>query len=124
MMPRLFSLLLLATLLSACSIYKMDVRQGTYLGDEALAQLKPGQTRKQVRFILGSPSIADPFHANRWDYYFVEGRLGDVGLGKRLTLFFRDDVLVGAEGDLVPPSLNGLRAAAPPAAAAPASGRQ
>jgi outer membrane protein assembly factor BamE len=124
MMPRLLSLLLLAALLSGCSIYKMDVRQGTYLGEEALAQLKPGQTRKQVRFILGSPSIADPFHANRWDYYFVEGRLGNVGLGKRLTLFFRDDLLVGAEGDLVPPALNGLRAAAPPAAGAPASGRR
>jgi outer membrane protein assembly factor BamE len=46
------------------------VRQGNFVTQEMVAQLKPGLSREQVRFILGSPLVADMFHADRWDYVY------------------------------------------------------
>jgi outer membrane protein assembly factor BamE len=50
--------------------YKIDIQQGNVLTQEMVAQLKPGQTREQVRFILGTPLLADIFHQQRWDYVY------------------------------------------------------
>ncbi|HSQ05349.1 MAG TPA: outer membrane protein assembly factor BamE, partial [Burkholderiales bacterium] len=70
---------LLLLLLAGCSRvpmlpnltpYKIDVQQGNYITQDMVAKLKPGMTRSQVRFILGTPLIADPFHAQRWDYLY------------------------------------------------------
>ena len=62
----------LPPLLSACFLkpYKIDVQQGNFLDQEMVAKLKPGMTRSQVRFLLGTPLIADPFHPDRWDYVY------------------------------------------------------
>jgi outer membrane protein assembly factor BamE len=96
--------LLLAVLLiglSGClSVHKLDVQQGNVVTQEMLEQLKTGMTRSQVRFVLGTALIADPFHADRWDYvyYFRKGRGGAVEQ-RRLTLLFRGDALVRIEGD-------------------------
>ena len=85
--------------LGACSVkpsfineYKIDVQQGNVLGQEMVAQLKPGQTRDQVRFLLGTPMIADMFHQNRWDYVyrFQSGRTGEVE-SRRFAVFFDAD---------------------------------
>ncbi|MBS1189424.1 MAG: SmpA/OmlA [Rhodocyclaceae bacterium] len=82
--------------LSACSYvphivteYRIDVQQGNVLSQEMVAQLKPGQTRDQVRFILGTPMLADAFHAQRWDYVyrFQNGRTNAVET-RRLSVFF------------------------------------
>lgn len=82
--------------LSACSNvprivteYRIDVQQGNVLNQEMVAQLKPGQTRDQVRFILGTPLLTDVFHAQRWDYVyrFQNGRTNAVET-RRLTVFF------------------------------------
>jgi len=72
--------LLLLPFLAACSNtpqitnylspYRIDVRQGNFVTQEMVAQLKPGLTRDQVRFILGSPLVADMFHVDRWDYVY------------------------------------------------------
>ncbi len=79
--------LLLATVLSGCSSvprivneYKIDVQQGNVLTQEMVSQLKPGLTKDQVRFILGTPVLADVFHANRWDYVYrlQKGNTGAV----------------------------------------------
>ena len=51
--------------------YRIDIVQGNVVTREQVALLKPGMTRNQVRDILGSPLITDPFHANRWDYMFM-----------------------------------------------------
>ena len=60
--------------------YKIDVQQGNVLTQEMVAQLKPGQTRDQVRFILGTPLITDIFHQQRWDYVYRyhNGQTGTV----------------------------------------------
>jgi outer membrane protein assembly factor BamE len=73
------SLLLVITLLTlpvtGC-VYRVDVQQGNLLEDKEVEAIKVGMTRSQVRFLLGTPAISDPFHADRWDYiyYFRQGR--------------------------------------------------
>jgi outer membrane protein assembly factor BamE len=83
------------------SPYRMDVRQGNMVSQEMVAQLRPGLSREQVRFILGSPLVADMFHADRWDYVyrFQPGR-GEVEQ-RVLTVFFQDNKLLRVAGDVV-----------------------
>ncbi|CAG0983515.1 MAG: outer membrane protein assembly factor BamE [Rhodocyclales bacterium] len=86
---------------TAITPYRIDIRQGNYITQEMVAQLKPGMTRDQVRFILGTPLVADIFHAERWDYIyrFKPGR-GEVQQ-RRFTVFFADHKLVRVAGDVV-----------------------
>jgi outer membrane protein assembly factor BamE len=83
-------------LIAACSYkptfineYKIDVQQGNVLTQEMVAQLKPGQTREQVRFLLGSPMVTDIFHQQRWDYVYLyqSGQTGEVE-SRRFAVFF------------------------------------
>lgn len=106
-----------ALALSACSYvprivteYRIDVQQGNVVDQEMVAQLKPGQTRDQVRFILGSPLLTDVFHTDRWDYLysFQNGRTG-VLEKRRLTVFFnKEGRLERASGDVEVASVNDL----------------
>jgi outer membrane protein assembly factor BamE len=103
--------LLLLPFLAACSNtpqitnyltpYRIDVRQGNFVTQEMVAQLKPGLTRDQVRFILGSPLVADMFHVDRWDYVY-RFRSGNAEVQQRsLTVFFQDNKLARVAGDVV-----------------------
>lgn len=85
----------------AITPYKIDVRQGNYITQEMVAQLKAGMTRDQVRFVLGTPLLTDIFHADRWDYVyrFKPGR-GEVQQ-RRLSAFFEGNTLVRVAGDVV-----------------------
>lgn len=84
-------------LLGACSAHKIDVQQGNVLEPENVAQLRIGMTAKQVRFLLGSPTLQDPFHRNRWDYLFSQAKGGEMEPVQRITLIFADDALVTIE---------------------------
>lgn len=86
---------------SMLSPYRIDVRQGNFVTQEMVAQLKPGLSREQVRFILGSPLVTDMFHVNRWDYVyrFQPGR-GEAEQ-RVLTVFFQDNKLTRVAGDVV-----------------------
>lgn len=57
-------------------IYRINIHQGNFLEAKTLDQLAPGMTRAQVRFLLGTPMVADEFSPNRWDYfyYFKDGK--------------------------------------------------
>ena len=106
-------------LLSGCFLrpYRIDVQQGNYIDRAEISKLKPDMTRAQVRFILGTPLIADPFNPNRWDYLYYNrpsGRIKDV---RRLTLYFEGDRLKRAFADAAVAPLPGERAAAAAAAA-------
>ena len=58
-------------LLDAClQPYRMEIQQGNIFDQSTLDQVKVGMTKKQVRFLLGTPLVSDPFHANRWDYFY------------------------------------------------------
>ena len=56
------------------SPYRPDIQQGNFVSREMMAQVKEGQTREQVKFILGTPLLMDAFHADRWDYPFYLAR--------------------------------------------------
>ena len=102
-----FRLLLIAPLslaLAGCGIlYKQPIYQGNLMEKEAVDQLRPGLSKQQVAGLLGTPSIADPFHAQRWDYSASQrtNRRGDVEI-KTLTLHFENDSLARWEGDYFP----------------------
>jgi outer membrane protein assembly factor BamE len=73
--------------------YRIDVQQGNFISQEMVAQLKPGQTRDQVRFILGTPLVADPFHASRWDYTFRLQKNRGETTTSHVAVFFTGDKL-------------------------------
>lgn len=84
------------------SPYRPDIQQGNFVSQEMLAQLKAGQTREQVMFILGTPLLADIFHADRWDYPFYLAR-GDGELTtSRVTVYFKDDKVEKFDGGNLP----------------------
>jgi outer membrane protein assembly factor BamE len=94
----IFSLLLVCGLLSACAswlpdAHRPDLTQGNAIKPEDLAKLKPGMKKAAVVEIIGSPTLLDPFHAERWDYIYryVPGR--GQAEQSRLSLFFNGDVL-------------------------------
>jgi len=70
------SLLLGFTVLLGACVYRVDVQQGNLLEDGDIDAVQIGMTRSQVRFLLGTPIIADTFHQERWDYiyYYRQGR--------------------------------------------------
>lgn len=110
------------TLVSYTNPYRIDVRQGNYVTQEMVAQLKPGMSRDQVRFVLGTPLVSDVFHADRWDYVyrFQPGR-GDLQQ-RRLSVFFAEGKLARVAGDVIPGETTGSApaAGAPGPAEAPA----
>jgi outer membrane protein assembly factor BamE len=107
MRSRLPLLVLLAALLAGCNLlYKPEVQQGNPLTPEMIAGLKPGLTKRQVRLLLGSPPVSDVFHPDRWEYVYSLGRAGEkVPPPPRLTLYFKNDALIAADGELAPTGL-------------------
>lgn len=97
----------LALFLAGCGLlYKPEVQQGNPLTPELVAQLKPGMTKRQVRLLLGSPPVSDPFHPDRWDYLYSVGKAGEPAPAPpHLTLYFQNDTLMSATGPLAPPAL-------------------
>lgn len=96
--------LLVAGVLSGCGIiYKQPIYQGSLVAPNAVEQLQPGMTKQQVLGLLGSPSIADPFHQQRWDYTASQrnDRLGRTEI-KNFTLWFENDTLARWEGEYFP----------------------
>ncbi len=84
------------------SPYRPDIQQGNFVSQEMLAQLKEGQTRDQVKFILGTPLLTDVFHADRWDYPFYLAR-GDGELtSARVSVYFKDNVVARFDGGNLP----------------------
>ena len=110
---RVLCALLAVAALSACSSigsrmptlitpYKIDIVQGNVVTREQAQALKAGMDRAEVRDILGSPLLTSVFHAERWDYVFTFKRQGQEPQQRKLTLFFKGDVLDRFEGDELP----------------------
>lgn len=122
----LLPLLLIACgLFGGCSVpsvpglssYKIDIQQGNVINQDMVAKLQPGMTRSQVRFVLGTPLLVDPFRTDRWDYvYFLDKKGGRVEQ-RQLRVYFKDDKMERYEGDLAAEAKVGAAAAAKPAAA-------
>ena len=84
--------------------YKVEVVQGNVVTSEQDALVKPGLTRAQVRDVLGSPLLTDPFHVDRWDYVFTIRRQGAAPQLRPVVVRFKDDVLASIEGGADLPS--------------------
>ncbi|MGW8464672.1 outer membrane protein assembly factor BamE [Pseudomonas sp. GL-B-19] len=92
--------------LAGCSfpgVYKIDIQQGNVVTQDMIDQLRPGMTRKQVRFIMGNPLLTDTFHADRWDYLYSMQPGGGERQQERVTVIFNsNDQLVSLSGDFMP----------------------
>ncbi len=96
-------IVLISALLASCSnvssylptfaLYKVEIRQGNLITQDMRAKIRPGMTRSQVKAALGAPLISDPYHANRWDYFYSLEQMGKLIGSQRLTLYFDKDLL-------------------------------
>jgi len=82
--------------------YRMVIQQGNFISQEMVAQLKPGMTKEQVRFVLGTPLVTDIFHADRWDYVFYREVKGGKREQRNLSVIFEKERLARVIGDLMP----------------------
>ncbi|MDH3671615.1 MAG: outer membrane protein assembly factor BamE [Gammaproteobacteria bacterium] len=99
----ILSALLTVWLVTACKgIYRPEVQQGNVVTQEMIDQLKIGMSRRQVRSILGTPLIEDPFHQDRWDYFYFHLSRNKGSERRILSVFFKDDALVEIRGDIAP----------------------
>lgn len=104
----LTTFIMMLSVISACSslrfpgVYKVTIQQGNYLEEEMIEQLKPGLSKEQVRYIMGTPLIEDTFNQNQWDYYY-NVKLGDDDLRtNHFTVYFEDNKLTHWDGDYTP----------------------
>ena len=106
-----FLLPAIAILLAACGsegryklpgVYRIDVQQGNIIEQEMLSRLEPGMDKTQVKFIMGTPSLIDPFHTDRWEYIYTFAKGGRQPKQRHVTLYFNDEKLAYIDGDVVP----------------------
>ena len=102
-------IILLALLCASCNAslpsikpYKMDIQQGNVVTSKMMLQLKPGMTKSQVRFIMGTPLIQDGFHPDRWDYFYQMRKGGKIIEQRRVIMEFEEDKLKRVRGDVIP----------------------
>ncbi len=110
-MKTLMSLVLLAVVLAGCGgwnpiarlhPYRIEVQQGNLVTQDMLDRLRPGMSPSQVRFVLGTPLIVDPFHKERWDYVYRLEKGGKVIEQRHIAVLFENDKFKGLEGDVRP----------------------
>jgi outer membrane protein assembly factor BamE len=104
-------LALLAPVLVACAdfgsmdfpgVYKIGIPQGNVITQNMVDQLRPGMTKRQVIFVMGTPLVRDPFHQDRWDYIYSYQPGGGERGQERLSVFFANDELLRFTGDFSP----------------------
>lgn len=105
--------------------YKVEVQQGTVITAENVSKLKPGMTRSQVSFVMGTPLLADAFHADRWDYVYFLRKRDRIVDQRKVGLLFDGDTLKDIRSDLPvgkgdAPAATAAPIPAPAPAAAPA----
>jgi outer membrane protein assembly factor BamE len=88
-------------MLPGINAYKIDIQQGNVITQDMLEKLQPGMTRNQVRFVLGTPLLVDPFRTDRWDYIYIMNRKGERIEQRQLKVYFQDDKMLRYEGDTV-----------------------
>lgn len=86
-------LALAVALVSTGCAHKPEIQQGNVVTEEQLQKLEIGMEPRQVVFVLGTPQLRDPFHEDRWDYYYRLEQDGEEQLKYRVTLTFRNEQL-------------------------------
>ncbi len=91
--------LLMFALMAAC-VYQAPLSQGNLLKNDDLDQIEVGMTRSQVRFLLGTPMVDDPFHKDRWDYvYYLRVGREKASFTRWVSIHFDGDTVTRIERD-------------------------
>lgn len=107
---RFFLLACICLALASCSsegtrklpgVYRVDIQQGNVIEQEMLDKLKPGMSMDQVHFIMGTPTIVDPFRQDRWEYLYTFSKGGKRRQQRHITIYFEEDKLAYLEGSVV-----------------------
>jgi len=85
-------------------VYKIDIEQGNIVTQEMVDELRPGMTKRQVEFLMGTPLVKNTFDQDRWDYVYSIQPGGEKRQQERLTLIFKNDALVSFSGNFAPAS--------------------
>ncbi len=101
-MPKIIIAAFVAAFLATGCLYHQPIFQGNLLEQEKVEQLQAGMTKRQVFALLGSPSVADPFHLNRWDYLASQRRGHGDTIVKAFVVHFDGDVVSRWEGEYFP----------------------
>ena len=91
--------------------YRIPIQQGNVVDQQLVNQLQPGMAKRQVRHLMGTAMLVDPFHQDRWDYVYTYRPSRGGSEERRVSLYFENDYLVRIEGDLKPEAAD---PAAPP----------
>lgn len=87
-------LIFLSIAIASGCVYRANISQGNLVEQEDLDQVEIGMTKNQVRFLLGTPMIDDPFHHNRWDYvYYLSVRRQGAVQKRWVSVFFKDELV-------------------------------
>lgn len=95
-MHKILAIALVFSVLAANAgcVYRAAISQGNIIEQEDLEQVAVGMTRSQVRFLLGTPMIDDPFHRERWDYvYYLKVGRRDASFKRWVSVIFADDLV-------------------------------
>lgn len=112
-MPKILAaaLLVLSVMLTGCSnlrfpgVYRIDIEQGNIVTGEMLQKLRPGLNETQVRFVMGSPQVIDPFEPGRWIYLYKLRRGNGEVIENKVVLWLEGGTLARWEGKALPDSL-------------------
>jgi outer membrane protein assembly factor BamE len=99
--------------------YRIDIVQGNVVTKEQVTLIKPGMNRAQVRDLLGSPMLTDPFHADRWDYIFSIRRQGTEPQRRSVVVHFQGDAVKTVEAPDLPGEREFAAAIVKPSKASP-----
>jgi outer membrane protein assembly factor BamE len=80
-------------------VYRIDIQQGNEVNQQMINKLKPGMSKSQVAYVMGTPLLIDTFHPDRWDYLYTFHPGNGKREQRRITLFFEQDELKNIEGD-------------------------
>ena len=95
------ALLLTSVLVLSGCVYRIDIQQGNLLEQKAIDQVEVGMTESQVRFLLGTPMVADAFHRDRWDYmYYLRKGRARKAEKRWFIVHFEDGVVARLEEDV------------------------
>jgi outer membrane protein assembly factor BamE len=96
---------LVIALLAGC-VHRIDIQQGNFLDTEDIDRIAVGMTRVQVRALLGTPMVADPFQGSRWDYvyYLKKGRWQKPQQRHFIVFFDSTDKVAKIERATEPPN--------------------
>lgn len=81
-------------------VYRIDIQQGNDIDQSMVNKLRVGMDERQVKFIMGTPLLIDPFHPDRWEYLYYNQESGEEAQSRHVTLHFNEGRLSHVSGDI------------------------